>query len=72
MSEVLPRRDFIKAFPIIKYSEEHDRIMPKEAEKIVGKSAATTRRYVGILIDAGAVVKEGSTNNLVYIRTGNY
>lgn len=42
--------------------------MPKDAERVTGKSAATIRRYLGILVDSGAIEPEGSTNNIVYVK----
>ena len=66
MSEVLIKKDFDKVIPIIKYLEEKDYVTPKEAENICDKSAATVRRYLGILTDTGIVVTEGNTNNIIY------
>lgn len=69
LSEVLKKNDFDKVLPIIKLLEEEEYITPKEAIKVCGKSAATVRRYFGLLVDTGYVVSEGSTNNVVYKRT---
>lgn len=66
LSEVLTKKDFDKVIPIIKYLEEKGYVTPKEAENICGKSAATVRRYLGILTDTGIVVTEGNTNNIIY------
>lgn len=68
MSEVLSKKDYDKVLPIIIYLEENDRIMPKDAEKVTGKSAATIRRYLGILVNSGVIEPEGSTNNIVYVK----
>jgi ATP-dependent DNA helicase RecG len=68
MSEVLSKKDYDKVLPIIEYLEENDRIKPKEAERVTGRSAATIRRYLGILVDAGAIQPEGSTNNSIYVK----
>lgn len=46
--------------------EEHGEITPKEAETITGKSAATVRRYLKILVGTRFIVAEGSTSNIVY------
>lgn len=66
LSEVLTKKDFDKVIPIIKYLEEKGCITPKEAENICDKSAATVRRYLGILTATGIVVAEGNTNNSIY------
>ena len=66
MSEVLKASDFYKLEKIIKIIEEKGEITPKEAEEVSGKSAATVRRYLKILVGTGYVEAEGSTNNSVY------
>lgn len=66
LSEVLIKKDFDKVIPIIKYLEEKGYITPKEAENVCDKSAATVRRYLGILTATGIVVAEGNTNNSIY------
>lgn len=66
LSEVLSKKDFDKVAPIIKVLEEKGCVTPKEAEDICDRSAATVRRYLGILTDTGIVVAEGSTNNSIY------
>ena len=66
LSEVLIKKDFDKVIPIIKYLEEKGCITPKEAENICDKSAATVRRYLGMLTATGIVVAEGNTNNIIY------
>ena len=66
LSEVLTKKDFDKVIPIIKYLEEKGCITPKEAENVCDKSAATVRRYLGILTATGIVVAEGNTNNRIY------
>ena len=64
--QVLIKKDFDKVIPIIKYLEEKGYITPKEAENVCDKSAATVRRYLGILTATGIVVAEGNTNNSIY------
>lgn len=66
LSEVLKASDFYKLEKIIKIIEEKGEITPKEAEEVSGKSAATVRRYLKILVGTGYVEAEGSTNNSVY------
>lgn len=66
LSEVLTKKDFDKVIPIIEYLEEKGCVTPKEAEDICEKSAATVRRYLGILTATGIVVAEGKTNNSIY------
>lgn len=66
LSEVLIKKDFDKVIPIIKYLEEKGYITPKKAESVCDKSAATVRRYLGILTATGIVVAEGNTNNSIY------
>ena len=66
MSKVLRQKDYDKVRTIVNFMEEHGEIIPKEAETIIGKSAATVRRYFKIFSDARYIVAEGSTNNIVY------
>lgn len=66
LSEVLKTSDFCKLEKLIKFIEEKGEITPKEAEAVSGKSAATVRRYLKILVGTGYVVAEGKTNNSVY------
>lgn len=71
LSEVLSKKNYEKVLPIIEYIQRKERITPKEAEGIIGKSSATARRYMKILLDTGVIETEGSTNNLVYILKKN-
>ena len=71
MSEVLVKKDFDKVLPIIKVLEEKGSITPKEAEKVCGRSAATVRRYLGLLTATRIVIPEGNTNNSIYRVAGN-
>ena len=66
LSEVLTEKDYDKVLPLIEYFEENENLTPKEAKKIIGKSAATVRRYLKILVDAEVLTVEGNTNNLIY------
>ena len=66
LSEVLLKKDFDKTEKIINFLDEKEKITPKEAEKICGKSAATVRRYLKMLVETGYVEEEGSTNNSIY------
>jgi len=66
LSEVLKTSDFNKLEKIIKIIEEKGQITPKEAEAVSGKSAATVRRYLKMLVETGYVEAEGNTNNSVY------
>ena len=66
LSEVLKASDFSKLEKIIKFIEEKGEITPKEAEAVSGKSSATVRRYLKILVGTGYVESEGNTNNSVY------
>jgi ATP-dependent DNA helicase RecG len=66
LSEVLKQSDFCKVEKIIKLIEQKGEITPKEAETVSGKSAATVRRYLKMLVGTGYVQTEGNTNNLVY------
>ncbi len=66
LSGVLKRSDFKKLENIIRCIEINGSITPKEAEEITGKSAATVRRYMKILVETGYIRAEGSTNKSVY------
>lgn len=68
LSEVLKEKDYVKVLPLIQYFEKNEKLTPKEAEKIIGKSTATVRRYFKILVDAGVIYIEGSTNNVIYVK----
>ena len=46
--------------------EEKGLITPKEAKEICGKSTATVRRYLNLLVKAEVVTLEESTNKVVY------
>ena len=66
LSEVLSEADYKRLLPIIITLEEDGCISPSTAERICGKSAATTRRYLNLLLESGYVVRKGSTNNVLY------
>jgi ATP-dependent DNA helicase RecG len=68
LSELLSQNDFEKLLPVIKHLEENDSIRPNEAESLLGKSSATARRYLGILVDADVLNKQGKANATVYVR----
>ena len=53
MSEVLKASDYSKVKKIIEFIEEKGEITPKEAEMISGKSSATIRRYLKMLVGTG-------------------
>lgn len=59
LSEVLLKKDFDKTEKIINFMDGKGKITPKEAEKICGKSAATVRRYLKMLVEVGYVEAEG-------------
>lgn len=66
LGQVLTKKDYNKVLPLIEYFEKSDSITPKQAKKIIGKSTATIRRYLNILVEADIVKIEGSTNNVIY------
>lgn len=66
LGQVLTKKDYDKVLPLIEYFEKSDSITPKQAKKIIGKSTATIRRYLNILVEADIVKIEGSTNNVIY------
>ena len=66
LSEVLKPADYHKLEKIIQYIEKNGKITPKEAESVSGRSTATVRRYLKMLVGTGYVEAEGSTNNSVY------
>lgn len=68
LSEVLKPKDYEKVKDIIAVMQKKGSIAPKEVEKICGKSAATSRRYMKILVETGYIVQEGKTNNIAYKR----
>ena len=43
-------------------SAEQNGYVSCEVEKITGKSASTTWRYLKVLVDAGVIMPEGGTN----------
>lgn len=67
MSEVLKANDYRKVEKIIQYLEKHECITPQIAEEITGKSSATVRRYLKLLVGTGSVRAEGSTSNIKYV-----
>ena len=72
LKEVLSVSDYNKTESIIEYLDKHMKISPKAAEKITGKSASTTWRYLKVLVDAGVIMPEGGTNNLMYVLCPEY
>ena len=66
LSEVLKPADYHKLEKIIQYIEKNGKITPKEAESVSGRSTATVRRYLKMLVGTGYVEAEGSTNNSIY------
>lgn len=72
LKEVLSDSDYNKTESIIEYLDKHMKISPKAAEKITGKSASTTWRYLKVLVDAGVITPEGGTNNLMYVLCPEY
>ena len=66
LSGVLKPSDFCKAKKIIRFIEENGEITPKDAEMVSGKSPATARRYLKMLVGTGYVEAVGNTNNSVY------
>ncbi len=67
LSEVLKDSEYKKLEDIIKYIEKNGSVTPKEAGRITGKSVATVRRYLKILVETGYIQAEGNTNNSVYV-----
>ncbi len=68
LSEVLSENDYRKVKELIMQIDQKGILTPKEATVITGKSSATVRRYLKIMIDTGYVISEGSTNSIVYRR----
>lgn len=68
LSEVLNKAEYEKVLPLIEYLETHVTITPKEVEELTGKSAATARRYLKILVESGVLSMSGSTNRIQYFR----
>lgn len=66
LSEVLEHGDYFKTEQILKYMDQNGEITPREAEKLTGKSAATVRRYLKLLVETGYVEMIGKTNNVIY------
>ena len=68
LSELLSPNDYKKVLPIIEHLEKNKVITPKEAESLVNKSSATTRRYLGILTNVRVLAPEGKANKTIYNR----
>ena len=66
LSEVLKTKEYEKVSKIIDVLQDKGEITPKEAELKCEKSAATTRRYMKLLVETGYVIQEGSTNSIIY------
>ena len=67
LSEVLNKNDYKKVEKIVSYLEENKTITSNIAENITGKSGATVRRYLRLLVETGYVKAEGKTSNTRYI-----
>ena len=72
MKEVLFVSDFNKKEPIIEQLNEHMKISPNMAEKLIGESALTTWWYLKVFVDAGVITSESETNNLMYVLCAEY
>jgi len=68
LSELLTAKNYEKILPLIPHLEANDSITPKEAELLVEKSPATTRRYLGLLTDVKVLEPTGKANNTTYIK----
>lgn len=66
LTEVLTEVNMKKVAPLVEFIEENGQISPKEAAKLLGKSASTVYRYLSLLTKTGLIVKDGNTNNIVY------
>lgn len=67
LSEVLEPVDYNKLKDIIKYLEDFKSITPNKVKELTGKSEATVRRYLNILVNTGLIKKEGKTSNTRYV-----
>ena len=67
LSEVLSEDDYRKVKMIVSHLEKNRSITPKMAGNITGKSAATVRRYLKMLVETGYVRVEGNTSNIRYV-----
>lgn len=67
LSGVLSENDYKKVELIVLYLEKNKSITPKVAENITGRSGATVRRYLKILVETGYVKAEGNTSNIRYV-----
>jgi ATP-dependent DNA helicase RecG len=68
LSEVLSEVSLRKLTPLIAHIEEVGFVTPRQAQELIRKSDATTRRYLGILLETGHIEKQGKTNNIKYVR----
>ena len=48
------------------------KISPNMPEKLIGESALTIWWYLKVLVDAGVIMPEGGTNNLMYVLCPEY
>ena len=63
----LSEDDYRKVKMIVSHLEKNRSITPKMAGSITGKSAATVRRYLKMLVETGYVRVEGYTSNIRYV-----
>ncbi|MDR3296394.1 MAG: hypothetical protein LBT26_11320 [Clostridiales Family XIII bacterium] len=66
MSEVLNETEIKKLKPILDFLESRNSITPKEARDLIGKSAATARRYLTLLCEHGFLEPAGNTSAATY------
>lgn len=66
LSEALVETEYKKVEKIVAYLEKNKSITPKMAVTITGKSSATVRRYLKLLVETGYVKVKGSTSNTRY------
>ena len=67
LSGVLSDVTIQNLMPIFTLLEENGYITPKAAQTAIGKSAATTRRYLSLLCEKGILAMQGNTNAIRYV-----
>lgn len=67
LSRILSKDSYKKVEAIVLYLEKNKSITSKTARSITGKSGATVRRYLKMLVETGYVKAEGRTSDTRYV-----
>jgi ATP-dependent DNA helicase RecG len=68
MTELLTEKEQKKMLVILEYIQENDTINNEKGRELTGKSAATVKRYLKRLCEAGVLESTGITSDTIYMK----